>query len=82
MEEKNMEYTKEYKEFCKDFWYCTQLSSIKFCYLEKEMLESAATANDSRVLVFWQRFFSLARSYRQRYKPIPLPPTGMGGSCE
>ncbi|MBQ6364722.1 MAG: hypothetical protein IJI62_12050 [Lachnospiraceae bacterium] len=82
MEDKNTEYTKEYIEFCKDFWFCVQLSYIAFCRMEEEMLESAATANDPKVLVFWKRFFDLARSYRQRYKPLPLPPTGKGGSCE
>lgn len=81
MEEKNNEYTKEYRDFCREFWHCVQLSYLEFCYMEEEILESAATANDPKVLVFWQRFFSLARTYRQRYKPIPLPPTGESGAC-
>ena len=82
MEDRNTEYTKEYMEFCREFWECVQLPAVRFENVERKILESAATANDPKVLVFWKRFFDLARSYRQRYKPLPLPPTEMGGSCE
>ena len=42
MEEKDTEYTREYKEFCLEFWQCVKLSAVHFENVEKKTLESAA----------------------------------------
>ena len=81
MEEKNTEYTREYKEFCREFWQCVGLSAVQFENVERKTLESAAAECDPNIVIFWKRYFDLARSYRQGGRhPYPTP-TPESGTC-